>query len=66
MNEPRYQYRASSSDEDGAWIGVCNEFPLVIQVALAEADCLSGFHALVGDIAADLHANGEMLRQPLS
>lgn len=66
MSEPRYQFQASWSAEDGAWIGVCNGFQLVSHIAATEADCLSGIRALVDDIVADLHSNGETLPQPLS
>ena len=65
MNEPRYQYRASWSDEDDAWIGVCNGFLLVSHVAPTEADCLRGIRVLVDDIVADLQSNGEPLPRPL-
>ena len=65
MSEPRYQYRASWSDEDGGWIGVCNGFQMVSHIAANEADCLSGIRGLVDDILADLHSNGETLPQPL-
>lgn len=65
MSEPRYQYRASWSEEDGAWIGVCNGFLLVSHVAVTEADCLRGIRALVDDIVADLHSNEAALPLPL-
>ena len=65
MSEPRYQYRASWSDEDGAWIGVCNGFQLVSHIAATEADCLRGIRALVDDIVADLNSNEEALPQAL-
>ncbi len=64
MNEPRYKYRASWSDEDGAWVGVCNGFLLVSHIAPTQAECLRGIRALVGDIVTDLHANGEPLPRP--
>lgn len=66
MNEPQYRYRASWSEEDDAWIGVCDGFLLVSHVAPTEAECLRGIRALVDDIVADLRHNGEALPQPLS
>ena len=65
MNDPGFQYRVSWSDEDHAWIGVCNEFLLVSHIATTEADCLRGIRELVDDIVADLQRNGEALPQPL-
>lgn len=66
MSSPRYEYRASWSGEDDAWIGVCNGFLLVSHAAPTEADCLRGIRALVDDIVADLRGNGEPLPRPLS
>jgi len=66
VNDPRYQYRASWSDEDDAWIGVCNGFLLVSHIAPTEMECLRGIRALVDDIVADLQGNGEALPPPLS
>lgn len=65
MNEPRYQFRASWSDEDGAWVGVCNGFLLVSHIAPTQAECLRGIRSLVDDIVTDLHANGEPLPRPV-
>ncbi|WP_419946240.1 hypothetical protein [Candidatus Poriferisodalis sp.] len=65
MNDPRYQYRVSWSDEDGAWIGVCNGFLLVSHIAPTQAECLRGIRALVDVIATDLHATGEPLPRPV-
>lgn len=66
MNDPRYQYRATWSDEDDAWIGVCNGYLLVSHIAPTEAECLRGIGALVDDIVLDLQGNGEALPPPLS
>lgn len=65
MNEPRYQYRASWSDEDGAWVGVCNGLLLISHIAPTQAECLRGIRALVDDIVTDLRANGEPLPPPV-
>lgn len=65
MNEPRYQFRASWSEEDGAWVGVCNGFLLVSHMAPTQAECLRGIRSLVDDIVIDLHANGEPLPRPV-
>lgn len=65
MNEPRYQYRASWSDEDDAWVGVCNGFWLVSHIAPTQEECLRGIRALVDDIVTDLHANCERLPRPV-
>ena len=65
MNGPRYKFRALWSDEDGAWVGVCNGFPLVSHIAPTQAECLRGIGALLDDIVTDLLATGEPLSQPV-
>ena len=65
MSEPPYQFRAWWSEEDDAWIGVCNGFLLVSHLAATETGCLRGLRALVADLVVDLRRNGEPLPPPL-
>ncbi len=61
-----YQYRASWSDNNSAWVGQCDGFLLVSHLASTEAEALSGIRSLVADIVSDMRANGEPLPVPLS
>lgn len=66
MDEPDYEYRTSWSEDDDAWVGVCNGFLLVSHLAPTEAEALSGIRSLVADIVSDMTANGEPLPLSLS
>ena len=65
MGDHSYEYRASWSDEDGAWLGMCDGFLLVSHLAETEAEALSGIRSLVADLVADLRADGEPLPCPI-
>ncbi len=65
MDDPRYEYRASWSEDDEAWVGVCNGFLLVSHLATTEAEALSGIRSLVTDIVSEMRANGEPPPLPL-
>ena len=65
MDDPRYEYRASWSEDDEAWVGVCNGFLLVSHLAPTEAEASSGIRSLVSDIVSDMRADGESLPLPL-
>lgn len=60
-----YQYRASWSEDDYAWVGACNGFLLVSHLAPTEAEASNGIRSLVADIVSDMRANGESLPLPL-
>ena len=65
MHDPRYEYRASWSEDDDAWVGACNGFLLVSHLAPTEAEASGGIRSLVADILSDMRANGEPLPLPL-
>jgi predicted HicB family RNase H-like nuclease len=62
----KYTYRVTWSVEDGRYVGLCIEFPSLSWVAETQNDALSGIVKLVGDVCADMEANGEELPVPLS
>ena len=64
MDEPCYEYRASWSAEDDAWVGLCDGFSLVSHLAPTESAALDGIRSLVTDIVADLRSDGEPLPRP--
>ena len=65
MDDSGYEYRASWSDEDDAWVGVCDGFLLVSHLAPTEAEALDGIRALIADVVADMRDNGEPLPPPV-
>ena len=61
-----YTYRVTYSPEDGAYIGLCAEFPSVSWLAKTPEKALSGVRKVVRDIVADMQAEGENVPQPLA
>lgn len=61
----RYDYRATWSDEDGEYAGLCAEFPSLSWLAPTPYAALSGIRHLVAAIGADMDANGETRSEPL-
>ena len=57
----RYTYQVAWSDEDGEYVGLCAEFPLLSWLAPDRGDALAGIRALVADCVDDMRACGEPL-----
>lgn len=61
-----YTYRVAWSAEDGEYVVTCLEFPSLSWLAASQVDALQGLEAVVRDVVADLHAQGETVPLPLS
>ncbi len=61
-----YTYRVAWSAEDGEFVATCLEFPSLSWLAASQVDALQGLEAVVRDVVADLHAQGEQIPEPLS
>ena len=61
-----YTYRITWSPEDGEHLGRCAEFPSLSWLAPTPAEALSGIQELVGNVLADIQANGEPPPEPLA
>ena len=57
----RYTYQVAWSDEDGEYVGLCAEFPLLSWLAPDRDEALAGIRALVDDCVDDMRACGEPL-----
>ena len=66
MNTDRYTYRVLWSEEDKEFVGLCAEFPGLSWLAANQLEALAGIVTLVGDIVADMQAQGEAVPEPLS
>lgn len=62
----RYTYRVTWSPEDGEFVGLCLEFPLLSWLAESPDEAFSGIRAVVRDILADLETTGETPPAPLA
>ena len=61
-----YTYRVTWSLEDGEYVALCTEFPLLSWLAAAPEAALAGIRDVVTDCVADMIANGEVPPAPLA
>jgi len=66
MNSDHYTYRVTWSPEDGEHVGLCVEFPSLSWLAKTHTGALNGIRRVVGEVVADLVANGENVPAPLA
>ena len=66
LENDRYTYRVTWSDEDQEYIGLCAEFPSLSWLAPSPETALSGIRQLIADVTADLQANGEPVPHPIA
>ena len=66
VDHKQYAYRVIWSDDDAEFVGLCAEFPSLSHLAPNQSDALEGIVTLVGEIVADIAANGEAVPEPLS
>ena len=66
LNNDRYTYRVTWSEEDGEYVGLCVEFPSLSWLASAPEGALEGIRRVVADIVADLEVTGEPVPEPIS
>lgn len=65
MND-HYTYRVTWSAEDGEYLGLCLEFPLLSWLAEGAEEAFSGIRDLVRGILADMESTGETPPAPLA
>ena len=66
LENDRYTYRVTWSDEDQEYVALCAEFPSLSWLASTPEETLAGIRRLVADVTADLLANGEPVPQPIA
>jgi len=66
LENDRYTYRVTWSEEDGEYVGVCAEFPSLSWLAPEPEAALHGIRDVVAQVVADLQANGEPVPEPLA
>ncbi len=66
MNNDRYTYRVTWSEEDNEYVGLCVEYPSLSWLASEPEEALRGIRQVVGEVMADLEANGEAVPEPIS
>ncbi len=66
LEQDRYTYRVTWSEEDEEYLGQCVEFPSLSWLADNPEDTLQGVRQVVADVVADLKANNEPIPEPIA
>lgn len=66
VSASHYAYRVVWSAEDEEYVATCLEFPSLSWLADSRNAAIDGLEALVAEVVADLHANGEDVPVPIS
>lgn len=66
MENDRYTYRVTWSEEDEEYVGLCAEFPGLSWLALTQEDALKGIRQVVSEVVADMKISGEGVPEPIA
>jgi predicted HicB family RNase H-like nuclease len=66
MNIQHYTYRVTWSPEDEEHVGLCSEFASLRWLAKTPDAALKGIQKVVGEVVADMQANGEPIPAALA
>jgi predicted HicB family RNase H-like nuclease len=66
LQNDRYTYRVTWSEEDSQSVGLCAEFASLSWLAHSPEAALRGVRKLVAEAVADMEKNGEEIPEPIS
>ena len=66
LENDRYTYRVTWSEDDDEYAGLCVEFPSLSWLASTPETALMGIREVVAGVVADLNDNEESVPEPLS
>lgn len=66
LNQDRYTYRVTWSEEDEEYVGLGAEFPSLSWLGETPEAALHGIRQVVADVVADLTTNGEEIPEPIA
>jgi predicted HicB family RNase H-like nuclease len=66
LENDRYTYRVTWSEEDQEHVGLCAEFPSLSWLAPTPEAALNGIRQLISDVVTDMLASGEPAPEPIS
>jgi len=66
LNNDRYTYRVTWSEDDHEYVGLCAEFPSLSWLAKSQGAALRGIRDLVAECIQDLKDRGEDIPEPIS
>ncbi len=66
IENDRYTYRVTWSDEDEEYVGQCAEFPSLSWLAASPEEALQGIRDVVQEVVDDMLSNGEAIPAALA
>ena len=66
LENDRYTYRVTWSEEDKEYVGLCVEYPSISWLAPTLQEALEGIRQVVADVVADMEANEETVPEPIA
>ena len=66
IQNDKYTYRVTWSEEDSEYVGLCLEFPSLSWLAATPETALRGIRRVVADVVADMQTSGESVPVPLA
>ena len=66
LQNDRYTYRVTWSEDDAEYVGLCVEFPSLSWLAATPEAALKGVRKMVADIVQDMEFNKEVVPEPIA
>ena len=66
LQNDRYTYRLTWSEDDTEYVGLCAEFPSLSWLAATPEAALKGVRKMVAEVVQDMEANKEVVPQPIA
>jgi len=66
LQNDRYTYRVTWSEEDNEYVGLCAEFPSLSWLEPSPEEALKGIRQTVAQVVSDLETSGESVPEPIA
>jgi predicted HicB family RNase H-like nuclease len=66
LNNDRYTYRITWSEDDQEYVGLCVEFPSLSWLAENPEAALAGIRDVVAEVVMDMQEQGETIPEPIA
>jgi len=66
LQNDRYTYRITWSEDDNEYVGLCAEFPSLSWLSSTPEAALKGIRKLVAETVADMESNNEIVPEPIA
>jgi predicted HicB family RNase H-like nuclease len=66
LQNDRYTYRVTWSEDDNEYVGLCAEFPSLSWLSSTPEAALKGIRKLVAETVSDMESNDEIVPKPIA